>query len=71
MKAPGYSSPSNSRYRLMYIMITRKSYFIFVLRLHPVSINLSGYHDVPTEKSHEGDASLHIDTYTEDHRAQF
>jgi len=55
----------------MYIMITRKSYFIFVLSAHPVSITLSRHHDVATEESREGDASLHTHTHTEDHRAQF
>lgn len=56
------------RYKLMYIVVTRKSYFIFVLSVHSVHITISGYHDVATEKSHEGEASLCINTYTEEHR---
>lgn len=55
----------------MYAIITRKSYFIFVLSVHPVSITISGYHGVATEKSREGDASLQTGTRPEDHRAQF
>lgn len=37
-------------YRLMYVMITRKSYFIFVLSVHAVSITLPMCHDGATDK---------------------
>lgn len=58
------------RYRLTYIVITRKSSFIFVLSVHPVSITLPTCHG-GAQRSREGDANPHTDPSIEGHRTQF